>query len=47
MSAVRDTLNNSLMEASANPAAAEVIARLQADNAALQKAVATSHETIC
>ena len=46
MSAVRNSFDESLTEASANPAAAEVIARLQADNATVQEAFATSHETI-
>jgi len=46
MTAVRDTLDDVLTEASASPAAAELIARLQADNAALQEALATSNETI-
>lgn len=54
MSAVQDTLDDSLAEASASPAAAaELIARLQAENAALQEALTasqealtTSHETI-
>jgi transposase len=45
MSAVRGTLDDSLAEASASPAA-KLIARLQAENAALQETLAASQEAL-